>query len=441
MRQHNLSLLLHILAEDGPASRAALATRTGLTRAGVSTLTEELIRAGLLVELGRDRPGRVGRPGSALGLAETGLCGLGGEVGVDRIAVCAMDLRGRVRIRHEAASANRASAPGPVLARLREMAEAVAAEAAQCGLRPAGLAVAVPALVRRGTSTVVHAPNLGWQHTDVAAYLGGELPLTVDNEANFGALAHLWRSGEPAPEAQGRPGRAPRTDRSSFTSRASRGQVAGSGDSAAAAGAPDGSSLRDFLHVSAAAGIGAAVIQDGRLVRGRHGFAGELGHVPVYPSGPRCACGGRGCLEQYAGEPALLRAAGLDGRPAEAAPSGEGRGAALVPLARRAQEGHPAARSALRSAGRAFGIALAGAVNLLDPETVVLGGSLAPLSSWLLPPMEAELRRRTAAPGEAPAVVPSPLGTDGPLLGAAHSVVRAALADPLGYVAAANGRA
>lgn len=401
MRQHNLSLLLHTLAEDGPASRASLATRTGLTRAGVSTLTDELIRAGLLVELGRDRPGRVGRPGSALGLAETGLCGLGAEVGVDRIAASAMDLRGRVRIRREAPSANRASAPGAVLARLREMADAVAAEAVRCGLRPAGLAVAVPALVRRGTTTVVHAPNLGWQNTDVAASLGGELPLTVDNEANFGALAHLWRSG-------------------------------------AASG--------DFLHVSAAAGIGAAVVQDGQLVRGRHGFAGELGHVPVHPSGPRCACGGRGCLEQYAGEPALLSAAGLDvageeGRCGhEGRDGGDGHGAALALLGRRAQQCDRAARRALRSAGRAFGIALAGAVNLLDPEAVVLGGSLAPLSDWLLPSMEAELRRRTAAPGEAPCVVPSPLGTDGPLLGAAQSVVRAALVDPLGYATAAAGR-
>ncbi|WP_030913164.1 ROK family protein, partial [Streptomyces sp. NRRL F-5126] len=93
--------------------------------------------------------------------------------------------------------------------------------------------------------------------------------LTVDNEANFGSLAELWL-----------------------------------GD-----GTP-----RDFLHVSAEIGIGGAVVVDGRLLRGTRGFAGELGHVPVRPEGPACVCGGRGCLEQYAGEEAGLRAAGLEPR-------------------------------------------------------------------------------------------------------------------------------
>lgn len=76
----------------------------------------------------------------------------------------------------------------------------------------------------------------------------------------------------------------------------------------------------------------------------------------------------------------------------------------------------------------ALGIALTGAVNLLDPETVVLGGALAALAPWLLPSLERELARRTAGP--ACAVTVSRLGSEGPLLGAAHSVVRAVLDDP-----------
>lgn len=80
------------------------------------------------------------------------------------------------------------------------------------------------------------------------------------------------------------------------------------------------------------------------------------------------------------------------------------------------------------AAGTALGIALTGAVNLLDPETVVLGGALAALAPWLLPSLERELARRTAGP--ACAVTVSRLGSEGPLLGAAHSVVRAVLDDP-----------
>ncbi|MGW3466293.1 ROK family protein, partial [Streptomyces olivaceoviridis] len=147
------------------------------------------------------------------------------------------------------------------------------------------------------------------------------------------------------------------------------------------------------------------------------GFAGELGHVPVRPDGPGCPCGSRGCLEQYAGEEAVLRAAGLEPRDDR-----------VGLLAERAEAGDERVRAALRDAGTALGIALTGAVNLLDPETVVLGGALAELSPWLLPSLDTELKGRTAGP--ACPVTVSPLGPQGPLLGAAHSVVRAVLDDP-----------
>ncbi|MYX44224.1 ROK family protein, partial [Streptomyces sp. SID89] len=104
-------------------------------------------------------------------------------------------------------------------------------------------------------------------------------------------------------------------------------------------------------------------------------------------------------------------------------------------LATRAAQGDEAVRRALRDAGRALGIALTGAVNLLDPEAVVLGGALAGLAPWLLPALEAELDRRTAGP--ACPVSVSRLGPEGPLLGAAHSVIRTVLDDP----AAVAGRA
>ncbi|WP_431996771.1 ROK family protein [Streptomyces fungicidicus] len=372
MRRRNLSRVMHAVSAEGPLSRAAIASRIGLTRAAVSTLVDELIRSGLLEELGPERPGRVGRPGSALAVSGSGPAGIGAEVGVDHLAVCAVDLRGRVRSRAVRHVANRGRSAGPVLAQLTAMTERVVAEAEAEGLWPAGLAVAVPGLVARDARTVVRAPNLGWHDTDLGELLPAGLPLTVANEANFGALAELWL-GEDTP--------------------------------------------RDFLHVSAEIGIGAAVVVDGRLLYGNRGFAGELGHVPVWPDGPECACGGRGCLEQYAGEEAVLRAAGLE--------PGEDR---VGLLAGRAEQGDARVRRALEDAGTALGIALTGAVNLLDPESVVLGGALSGLAPWLLPALRSELARRTAGP-PCPVSV-SPLGPEGPLLGAAHSVVRGVLDDP-----------
>ncbi|ANH90398.1 ROK family protein [Streptomyces sp. SAT1] len=372
MRRRNLARVLHTVSAEGPLSRAAVASRIGLTRAAVSTLVDELVRSGLLEELGPERPGRVGRPGSALAVSGRGPAGIGAEVGVDHLAACAVDLRGTVRARAVRHGTNRGRAPEPVAADLGALISEVVAEARDQGLWPAGLAVAVPGLVARDGRTVVRAPNLDWHDTDLGVLLPGACPLTVDNEANFGALAELWLGRDTPP---------------------------------------------DFLHVSAEIGIGAAVVVDGRLLRGTRGFAGELGHVPVEPEGPACPCGGRGCLEQYAGEEAVLRAAGLE--------AGEGR---VGLLATRAAAGDARVRGALRDAGRALGVALTGAVNLLDPETVVLGGALAGLAPWLLPSLEAELDRRTAGP--ACPVSVSSFGPEGPLLGAAHSVVRAVLDDP-----------
>ncbi|MFJ4521623.1 ROK family protein [Streptomyces sp. NPDC088810] len=372
MRRRNLARVMHAVSAEGSLSRAAVASRIGLTRAAVSTLVDELIRWGLLEELGPERPGRVGRPGSALAVSGRGPAGIGAEIGVDHLAVCAVDLRGQVRARAVRHGANRGRAAGPVIQELTALIRRVVTEAERAELWPAGLAVAVPGLVARDARTVVRAPNLDWHDTDLGRLLPGDWPLTVDNEANFGALAELWLGA-------GTPG--------------------------------------DFLHVSAEIGIGAAVVVDGRLLRGTRGFAGELGHVPVRPDGPACPCGSRGCLEQYAGEEAVLRAAGL-----------EPREDLVGLLAERAEAGDEAVQAALRDAGTALGIALTGAVNLLDPETVVLGGALAGLSPWLLPSLEAELTGRTAGP--ACPVTVSPLGPQGPLLGAAHSVVRAVLDDP-----------
>ncbi|MEU1418996.1 ROK family transcriptional regulator [Kitasatospora sp. NPDC005751] len=383
MRRANLALVLGVIAR-APRSRAEVAAESGLTRAAVSSLAEELIAARLVVEEGPAAPsGKVGRPGTALGLNPEGPAGLGAEIGVEHLGACVVDLRGEVRAWHRQEIRNRDRRPAAVMADLAELLRRVVVEA---GLRPAGLMLAVPGLVGDGDGVLQRAANLGWQDVPLAAELRpalraagaqglAELPVEAENEANLGGLAELWLGG-----------------------------------------APD-----HFLHVSAEAGVGSAIVVGGRLMRGAHGYAGELGHVPVHPDGPRCACGAHGCLEQYAGEAAVLRAAGLEGV----------RGDWLALLAERAGAGDEEVRGALDGAGSALGIASAGAVNLLDPAEVVLGGGYARLAPWLLPGMRAELAARvTVRPWTEERLTVSRLGRRGPLLGAAVGVVRAIVADP-----------
>ncbi|WBB60615.1 ROK family protein [Streptomyces sp. WMMC500] len=420
LRQRNLSLALRAVAAGGPLSRAAVAARIGMTRAGVAAVVDELLRAGLLVELGPGRPGTVGRPGSALALNDRGPCGLGAEIGVDHLAVCAVDLSGRVRARVAADAANRDHPPGPVLERLAGLIEQVVTEVRGEGLTPTGLTVAVPGLIARDESTVVRAPNLGWQGVDLAPLLPVVPPARVGNEANLGALAEQrLEQGTAEPSGTVGDGESAAADRPPAAIPAEGGRSPGPG--------------RNFLHVSAEIGIGAAVVMDGELLRGAHGFAGELGHVPVRPQGQPCACGGRGCLEQYAGEEAVLRASGIDPERARAAHPGPG--GRIAVLAARATAGDARVRAALREAGGALGIAIAGAVNILDPETVVLGGALAGLAPWVVPAVERELGRRVADPARTVRLTVSALGADGPLLGAALSEVDAVMETP-GTVAA-----
>ncbi|MFD5085976.1 ROK family protein, partial [Kitasatospora sp. NPDC058406] len=376
MRRANLALVLGVIAR-APRSRAEVAADTGLTRAAVSSLAEELIAAGLVVEEGPSAPsGKVGRPGTALGLHPDGPGGLGAEIGVEHLGACVVDLRGEVRAWRRQEIRNRGRHPAAVMADLAELLRRAAADA---GLRPAGLTLAVPGLVGGDGAMLQRAANLGWRDVPVTAELRlalraanadelAELPILADNEANLGGLAELWLGGGP----------------------------------------------EHFLHVSAEAGVGSAIVVGGRLLRGVRGYAGELGHVPVHPDGPRCACGATGCLEQYAGEAAVMRQAGLEGI----------RGDWVALLAERAAAGDEEVVAALAGAGAALGIASAGAVNLLDPAEVVLGGGYAQLAPWLVPAMRAELAARvTVRPWTDERLTVSRLGRRGPLLGAAVGVV------------------
>jgi len=144
---------------------------------------------------------------------------------------------------------------------------------------------------------------------------------------------------------------------------------------------------RHVLYVTVSTGIGAGLVLDGRLYRGANSLAGELGHVLVVPDGPLCTCGRRGCLEAAAAGPAIERAA----REALAAgePSSLSAGACTAKDTAQAAATDALAARVMADAGRSLGIALAGAVNLLNPEAVVIGGGVAQAGECLWAPLRA----------------------------------------------------
>jgi predicted NBD/HSP70 family sugar kinase len=266
VRAHNLALVLQTAANsaDRP-SRAAIAGATGLTRATVSALVDDLIAGRLLIEHDPAPRTGAGRPAAGLALNADGPAGLGLEINVDYLAACVMDLTGAVRHRIVARGDQRPVSARAALEALDALADQARAAAAAEGLTLAGAALAVPGLVAAGGLVRV-APNLGWQDVDVPALLPGlaGLPLIVDNEANLAALGEL-RAGDE----------------------------------------------QTFLYVSGEIGIGAGIVLDGVLYRGGRGWSGEIGHVTVHPDGRPCRCGANGCLEQYAGQEAVAADAGL----------------------------------------------------------------------------------------------------------------------------------
>ena len=379
MRAANLALVLHEIVGTGPLSRARVAERTGLTKSSVSGLSADLIAGRLLLERAAQPAGDRGRPGITLALDPQGAAGLGLEVNVDYLAAVLVDLSGVPRYRHVERHDHRTQEPAQVLGRLAGLAELAAAAAREQQLPLAGVCLAVPGAV--DGDLLRRAPNLGWRDVDVVSPLRdavGELPLGVsaENEANLAALGELWF----------------------------------------------GVGTADFVHVSGEIGIGGGLVVDGELFRGSHALAGELGHVVVDPDGPRCSCGGFGCLERIAGQQAILAAAGAEDLP---------------DLVARCREGDRRALGAVADAGRSLGVALASAVSLLDPSAVVLGGSFAQLDPWLSDAVSGSLHRH--APSANVSVLTSRLGGDAAIRGAAGVVIRRLVDDPAGYLARVAG--
>ena len=184
-----------------------------------------------------------------------------------------------------------------------------------------------------------------------------------------------------------------------------------------------GSEVDHLVFVALGTGIGGGVISHGMLVRGAQGSAGELGHVTIQATGPRCACGNHGCLEALASGTAIRR------RARELA--SENPGSALGRLAaerkvlgedvtRLAREGDGVAVAVLEEAGRWLGIGLAGFVNVFNPEVIAVGGGVMAAGELILEAAREEVRLRARPPSrDLVQIKEATLGPNSGVLGAA----------------------
>jgi glucokinase len=173
-----------------------------------------------------------------------------------------------------------------------------------------------------------------------------------------------------------------------------------------------GKGVRHLLLLTLGTGVGSGVVVDGELLHGSCGYAAEMGHIVVNPDGERCNCGSHGCLEtEAAAGPIVRNYRGL---------TGSRDSLTAEEVGRRAKKGEAAARKSFERAGYYLGIGLGIAINLLNPETILLGGGVMESGDLILPQALAEARRRSyKASFACCSIRKASLGNDAGLMGAA----------------------
>jgi predicted NBD/HSP70 family sugar kinase len=315
--------VLGLIASGEARTRGALTRRTGLSRATMGERLELLFQAGLIREGELAKPNG-GRPSRVLALDTDRYVVLAADVGEDHVRLLLTDLTGAV-VAERLGSMPVSAGADAVLGWVTSTGEQLLADTGRAPDDLLGVGLSVPALVDHARGRVT-SPSVmvGWDGYDIEQLVRRTLdvPTVVENDVNaLGFAEHLrdWRAYD------------------------------------------------DVLYVKAGTGIGSAIISSGSLFRGAKGAAGDIGHVRLRPDdGPLCRCGATGCVESLAAGWSIvrdLRAAGFD-----------------VSTTREAMElvrtGTPEAVSLLRAAGRTLGRAIAYAVSLLNPDIVVVGGSL-----------------------------------------------------------------
>ena len=382
VRSHNASLIIQLLWREKSLSRAELSRQTGLSRSTVSAICEELAERELTRDLGTG-PSNGGKPPQMIGFREDAYALIGIDLGASHTTALVADLRGQVLASHSLPSDSR-DQPYQAI----EKANACLAECMeQVGFdwrRVVGVGVGVPCPVNPEEPLKLSSRVLPkWQDVDYLDLLAipTGVPVFVDNDANLGGLAELWW---------------------------------GSGEEP-----------RSLVFIKASVGVGAGLVIGGEVYRGANAWAGELGHIVIDPSGPRCDCGRVGCLVAFIGQRGLLA------QYSAAAPEHEPQPATTHDLIALAEGGSEPARDVLHKAGEYLGAAVTNMLHVLNPNHVIVGGALALAGEHLLRGVREALVDQARWTSELDYEVrTSALGESATALGAATQPLSVALRQP-----------
>jgi predicted NBD/HSP70 family sugar kinase len=389
VRVHNRSIVIRALLRQGPLSRQALAHLTGLMPSTITYVVAELIAAGLVQELGPDPAAivRVGGRPILVDIRQDGACALAIEIGENFVRAGLVDLKAGVRHVGTVALAQ-GTAPETVAGLVGQLASQARARLGSSWL--IGVGVATPGLVHPQTGVNEFAAFHGWHDVPLADLIStaAGAPAHIQNNARAMALAEHWY------------GAARLVD--------------------------------DLLSITVTEGIGSGIIIGGRVYSGWSGLAGEIGHTVVIENGPLCACGKCGCLEAIASTHAIARRAraawgtiapdatrGMAPFPADSPSDAQ--------LARQvltaAAAGDRAALAIIAEPIHHLALAVANLTVVFDPQLVVLSGDVLPVVHLIVRAINEAIAVVSLLPAERrPQVVPTMLGADAGLIGAATLV-------------------
>lgn len=333
----NKSIVLQTIREEEPISRAEISQKLGLTKATVSSLVEELINAEYCYQTGLGKSSGGRRP-LMLQFNEKAGYTISCDIGVNYILTVLTDLRGAVLF--ELFRPFDTNDFTRTVMEVKSMIDECRSEMKESPFSLVGLAFGVPGLVNN-KGIILSTPNLDWIQSNLKEIFTDQyqVPVVVENEANAGAY------GEKTFGA---------------------------------------AQYKDyFIYVSAGIGIGTGIILEGNLIRGAHGFMGEMGHTTIVEGGHLCRCGNRGCWEMYASEMALLSSFSENGDPVD-----------MEALLQRAEK-EESVQEAFESIGYFLGIGLTNIIHTFNPQKIVIGNRLAKAQKYLLPKVRKVIEETT----------------------------------------------
>jgi predicted NBD/HSP70 family sugar kinase len=325
IKKMNTSIVLEAVLKHAPLSRAGISETTGLNKATVSSLVQDLIDAHLVYEIGPGQSSGGRKPVMLIFNDKAGYA-VGIDLGVNYIRGILTDLAGAV-VADRYLELGRPQQELP-LEQLLGCIDDLLARAPDSPYGIVGIGVGVPGIVD-DQGTILFAPNMKLKQVALKRMLEERygLPVTIDNEANAGA------QGE---------------------------QKYGAGRG-----------IRNQIYVSVGIGIGTGIILNKELFKGASGFSGELGHLSIQFDGKPCSCGNKGCWELYASENSLLEQAadlGFD---------------SLEQLLAAAEQGNERVRELFREIGSYLGVGVANIVNVFNPDVVIIGNRMSRGAEWL----------------------------------------------------------